>query len=36
MIMASERGTILRAAIGIGFYAGVFGASFGAVSVGPG
>src|SRR6476659_9341505 len=30
------RGAILRAAIGIGLYAGAFGASFGAVSVGSG
>jgi 4-azaleucine resistance transporter AzlC len=30
------RGPILRAAIGIGLYAGAFGASFGAVSVGSG
>ena len=36
MIMASERGTILRAAIGIGLYAAAFGASFAAVSVGSG
>ena len=35
---ASEagRGPILRAAIGLGLYAGAFGASFGAVSVGSG
>jgi 4-azaleucine resistance transporter AzlC len=32
----SGRGAILRAAIGIGLYAGAFGASFGAVSVGSG
>jgi 4-azaleucine resistance transporter AzlC len=31
-----ERGTILRAAIGIGFYAMAFGASFGAISIGSG
>jgi branched chain amino acid efflux pump len=31
-----ERGVILRAAIGIGFYAMAFGASFGAISVGSG
>jgi 4-azaleucine resistance transporter AzlC len=31
-----ERGAILRAAIGIGFYAMAFGASFGAISVGSG
>lgn len=31
-----ERGTILRAAIGIGLYAMAFGASFGAISVGSG
>jgi 4-azaleucine resistance transporter AzlC len=31
-----ERGAILRAAVGIGLYAGAFGASFGAVSVGSG
>ena len=36
MIMASERGTILRAAIGIGLYAAAFGASFAAVSVSSG
>ena len=30
------RGAILRAAVGIGLYAGAFGASFGAVSVGSG
>ena len=29
-------GAILRAAIGIGLYAGAFGASFGAISVGSG
>lgn len=32
----SERGMILRAAIGIGLYAMAFGASFGAISVGSG
>jgi 4-azaleucine resistance transporter AzlC len=31
-----ERGVILRAAIGIGFYAMAFGASFGAISIGSG
>ena len=31
-----ERGTIVRAAIGIGFYAMAFGASFGAISIGSG
>lgn len=31
-----ERGTILRAAIGIGLYAMAFGASFGAISIGSG
>ena len=31
-----DRATILRAAIGIGLYAGAFGASFGAISVGSG
>jgi 4-azaleucine resistance transporter AzlC len=31
-----ERGAILKAAIGIGFYAMAFGASFGAISVGSG
>lgn len=31
-----QRGAILRAAIGMGVYAGMFGASFGAVSVGSG
>ena len=31
-----RRGPILRAAIGLGLYAGAFGASFGAVSVGSG
>ena len=31
-----DRGAILRAATGIGFYAGAFGASFGAISVGSG
>ena len=36
MILASERGTIVRAAIGIGLYAAAFGASFAAVSVGSG
>ena len=34
--LASERGPIVRAAVGIGLYAGAFGASFGAVSVGSG
>ncbi len=32
----SARGAILRAAMGIGVYAGAFGATFGAVSVGSG
>lgn len=32
----AERATILRAAIGLGLYAGAFGMSFGAVSVGSG
>jgi len=36
MILASERGTIARAAVGIGLYAAAFGASFAAVSVGSG
>jgi 4-azaleucine resistance transporter AzlC len=31
-----DRGTILRAAIGIGLYAMAFGASFGAISIGSG
>jgi 4-azaleucine resistance transporter AzlC len=31
-----DRGAILRAATGIGLYAGAFGASFGAISVGSG
>lgn len=34
--MTAEHGPILRAAIGIGVYAGAFGMSFGAVSVGSG
>jgi 4-azaleucine resistance transporter AzlC len=33
---ASDRAAILRAAVGFGLYAGAFGASFGAVSVGSG
>ena len=36
MILASERGTIVRAGVGIGLYAAAFGASFAAVSVGSG
>src|SRR6476659_1606557 len=32
----ADQGPILRAAIGIGLYAGAFGASFGAVSIGSG
>ena len=32
----ADRAAILRAAVGIGLYAGAFGASFGAVSVGAG
>ena len=36
MILASERGVIVRAAVGIGLYAAAFGASFAAVSVGSG
>src|SRR5207253_2462375 len=32
----ADRAAILRAAVGIGLYAGAFGASFGAVSVGSG
>ena len=33
---AAARGTVLRAAVGIGLYAGAFGASFGAVATGSG
>ena len=36
MSVAVERGPILRAAIGIGLYAGAFGMAFGAVAVGSG